>query len=127
MRKTLLFLFLLVILSSCTSGDNTDSKENEFTNEEKLSREKARELIQEEIDKTKDDVGGLKKDIKEFTVQTISEKDGIYTIKYTWSGKMQQPSVPPLEGEEYKGSYEVTNDTAELKVQQKENKWQIIP
>ena len=127
MRKPLLFLFLLVILSSCTSGDNTASKENEFAKEEKLSREKARELIQEEIDKTKGDVGGLKKDINEFTVQTIGEKDGIYTIKYTWSGKMQQPSVPPLEGEEYKSSYEVTNDTAELKVQQKDNKWQIIP
>jgi len=127
MRKPLLFLFLLVILSSCTSGDNTASKENEFAKEEKLSREKARELIQEEINKTKDDVGGLKKDIKEFTVQTIEEQAGIYTIRYTWSGKMQQPSVPPLEGEEYKSSYEVTNDTAELKVQQKDNKWQIIP
>ena len=126
MNKQHLFLLLLFIGISCSSVENKNKTETVTQKEEKLSPEKARELITEEIDKTKNDGGGTKKIIKEFTVDSINGIDSIYIINYTWSGEMTHPSVATKEGEQYKGSDEVKNEKAELKVLRKDNKWVII-
>ena len=127
MNKHHLFLLLFFIGISCSTVENKKNTETVTQNEEKLSPEKARELITEENDKTKNNVGGTTKIIKEFTVDSIKGTDSIYTINYTWSGEITRPSIAPQEGEQYKGSDEVKNEKAELKVLRKDNKWVIIP
>ena len=122
-----LFLLLIFIGLSCSSAENKNNTETDTQKEEKLSRDKARELINEENDKIKNNVGGTTKIIKEFTVDSINGTDSIYTINYTWSGEITRPSVAPQEGEQYKGSDEVKNEKAELKVLRKDIKWVIIP
>lgn len=133
-----IFVVILFFLFSCTSADKKNENDktvlnekdktvqNENQNDEKLTPEKAREVITDEINRTKNDVGGTKRNIKEFTVQSVVEKDSIFIIKYIWSGELETPSTPPEDGKEYKGGYDVKDGKAELKVIRKDNKWQVI-
>ena len=118
--------FLICIttaLFSCSSSENkSPDKENKA-----LSEKKAKDLIMGEMNTPEGKVGGTFTEVKEINIQSIEENMGIYTIKFTWSGTITGPSTPPLPGEDMKNrEHQITNEKGELKVQQKDGKWQVL-
>lgn len=135
MLKQYFIWLLLAAFVSCTSAENESTKnekeQTETVNADKtetgLSNEKAKELIMEEMDTPDGNVGGTFTDVKEINIQSIEEKDNIYTVKFTWSGTISDPSIPPEPGEKYDPKdHKITNKKKELKLRKRGGKWQVI-
>jgi len=138
MLKQILSLLVITTVISCTSANKESLKENEIKNEMKkdeaetpLSKEKAKELIMEKMDTPEGNVGGTFTDVKEIDIQSIEEKESIYTVKFTWSGTVDDPSTPPEEGEDTKDynknrHHKITNEKEELKVRMKGDNWIVL-